>query len=273
MIEVEGLSVNFGRTAALTDFSVRLTRGEFVLLAGANGAGKTTLLRVLAGTLFPDRGRLRLGGGMPVGGSRRRVAYLPSTLGFYDSLRLKEAVRLVAAFHPHYEFQPAAGYRFDMTRRVHGLSRGERTLFLLSLALSASPAFLLIDDVLHFLDPHLREAFLRSILQRMEEDRLGVILAAQSAEGVEGLAERLIILAGGRLQLDATVESLKRDFVRVLADEVPEGVPVVFRRDWQGGKEFYVYPKPAGASLPGRVEHLALADILRALVGGNYDPA
>jgi ABC-type multidrug transport system ATPase subunit len=273
MIEIEGLGVCFGRGAALAEVSLQLPRREFVLLAGANGAGKTTLLRVLAGTLFPSCGRVRIGGGAPRPESRRSVAYLSSTLGFYDSLRLSDAVRLYGAFYSGYEFQPAADYRFDMGRRLQGLSRGEKTLFLLSLALSAAPAYLLVDDVLHFLDPHLREAFLQTILRHMEEREMGVILAAQSAEEVEGIAERLIILDRGRVVLDEPVERLRRDFVRVLADELPDRLPVVFRRDWQGGKEFFVYPCPPGERLPGLVEHLTLAGILRALVGGTYDQA
>ena len=75
------------------------------------------------------------------------------------------------------------------------MSKGEKTIFFLSLALAAAPEYLFVDDVVHFLDPHLREVFLTSILQRIEEKRLTVIMASQSAFEIEGIPE----LDGNRL--------------------------------------------------------------------------
>ncbi|MEW6367187.1 MAG: ABC transporter ATP-binding protein [Acidobacteriota bacterium] len=273
MIGIDGLEVRFGRKTALNDVSLRFPRGECVLLAGPNGAGKTTLLRVLAGVLLPSKGRVQIGTSTMRPGMRTGIAYLPSSLAFYDSLSLGEAVRLVSTFYPGFQFKPAAEYPFELRRRMDSVSRGEKTLFLLSLALSTSPSYLLIDDVLHFLDPHLREAFLQTILRRIEEDGLGVIMAAQSVSDIEGIVERLVVLDRGRTVIDEPLEKLKRNFVRVLADRIPEGLPVVYRHDWQGGSEFYVYPCPDNEALTGRVEHLTLAEMLRAIVGGKYGSA
>jgi ABC-2 type transport system ATP-binding protein len=271
MIDISDLSVRFGRTVALDGLNLQLPAGQCVLLAGANGSGKTTLLRSLAGVLFPDRGRITLNGVDVYPRRRPKIAYIAASLSCYDGLTLLQAVRLQAGFHPGLEYHEIEGYRFDLNRRVGGLSRGEKTLFLLNLALSAHPDYLLVDDLIHVLDPHLRDVFLHHILTLLEEQRLTLVLASQSAAEIEGVLERVVILAQGRIVLDETVEDVKRKFVRAYLDRVPMNLPVAFWREWKDLKEVYFYPYSPDLGLVGEVEYLTLPDILRAVIGGRYD--
>ncbi len=275
MIKVSDLTVSFGKAKALDNISFTADRGECILLAGANGSGKTTLLRSIAGVLFFRRGNVVVDD-IAVGPvTRTKTAYIPSTLSLYNALSLKEAATLHASFYPGFSYREIGGFAFDMDRKVGALSRGEKTLFSLSLALSTSPDYLLIDDVLHFLDPHLREIFLKTILGLIEEEQLTVIIAAQSAVDIEGVLERVVVLDKGKVALDDSVESLKRSFVRLYAEseKTPGDLPVVFQRDWEGMKELYIYPLPPGTKTVtgGRMEYLTLTEILRAFIGGEYD--
>lgn len=275
MIKVSNLSVRFGKLKALDNIDLSIEKGECILLAGANGSGKTTLLRSTAGVLFPGKGSITIDGKKVGPATRLKTAYISSSLSLYNTLKLKEAVSLHASFYDGFSYSEIGDFTFDMNRKVGALSKGEKTLFSLSLALSTSPDYLLVDDVIHFLDPHLREIFLKTILRLMEEKGLSVIIAAQSAVDIEGVLERVVILDRGQMVLDASVESLKRSFVRFYSEgnEIPDDLPVVFHRDWEGMKEYYIYPLPPGQKSipPDRIEYLALAEILRAFIGGEYD--
>jgi ABC-2 type transport system ATP-binding protein len=272
MIKISNLNVRFGRTNALDDVGLEIDRGECILLAGANGSGKTTLLRAVAGVLFPRLGSILVDGKSVGPETRTRTAYIPTSLSFYDNLKLRDAVALHASFYPHFSYREIGDFVFDMDRKTGSLSKGEKTLFYLYLALSTSPGYLLIDDVIHFLDPHLREIFLKTILQLIEEEQLSVIIASQSAGDIEGVLERVVVLDKGKIALDDSVEDLKRSFVRLYIEEekIPPDLPVIFQKDWEGMEELYVYPFDPYSKPEGRVDHLTLSEILRAFIGGEY---
>ncbi len=80
-------------------------------------------------------------------------------------MTVKEAARLHAHFYGRSAAWTIDGLTFPPGQKVASMSKGEKTIFFLSLALGASPEYLFVDDVVHFLDPHLREVFLTSILQ------------------------------------------------------------------------------------------------------------
>jgi len=270
MINMDDLTIVYRKKKAIDNLSLTINKGESVLLAGANGSGKTTLLRAVVGVLLPKTGEILVNDERVGYRTRRKTAYIPSSISSYDSLKVKEAIKLHGSFYPGFAYQGIGGYRFDLNQRVGSLSRGEKTLFSLSLALSTSPDYLLIDDVIHLLDPHLREIFIQSILQLIEEEKMAVVIAAQSAFDIEGLVERVVLLDKGRVFLDEPVEDLKGKFVKMYSQDPREDLPVVFSRDWQGMKELYLYPFMPGLKTGTEIEHLSLTEILRAFIGGEY---
>jgi len=270
MINLFDLTIAYRKKKAIANLNLTINKGESVLLAGANGSGKTTLLRAVAGVLLPKTGEILVNDERVGYRTRRKTAYIPSSISFYDSLKVKEAIKLHGSFYPGFAYQGIGGYRFDVNQGVGTLSRGEKTLFFLSLSLSTSPDYLLIDDVIHLLDPHLREIFIQSILQLIEAEKMAVVIAAQSAFDIEGLVERVVLLDKGRVFLDEPVEDLKGKFVKMYSQVAREDLPVVFSRDWQGMKELYLYPFMPGVKTGAEVEHLSLTEILRAFIGGEY---
>ncbi len=270
MIRIDKLSVHFGKIRAVDDLSLAIEKGESILLAGANGAGKTTLLRAMAGVLSASQGSIRFNERKANHRSRKRIAYIPASISLYDGMTVKEATRM----HTHYYGRPAAwtvsGLTFPHNQRIASMSKGEKTIFFLSLALGADPEYLFVDDVVHFLDPHLREVFLTSILRLIEEKQLTVIMASQSSFEIEGIPERIMVMEKGKIILDERVDMLKQKFVKFYGESIPGDIPVVFSRQWQDAREMYVYPYlPEVHRLEG-VEHLSLTEILRAFIGGEY---
>lgn len=270
MITIDKLSVRFGRVRAVDELSLAIEKGESILLAGANGAGKTSLLRAMAGVLRANQGSIRYNGKKADHRSRGKIAYIPASISLYDGMTVKEAARLHAHFYGCSAAWTISGLTFPPAQKIASLSKGEKTIFFLSLALGAAPEYLFVDDVVHFLDPHLREVFLTSILQLIEEKQLTVIMASQSAFEIEGIPERVLVMEKGKIILDENVDMLKQKFVKFYGESIPNNIPVVFSRQWQNAKEMYVYPYLPEIHRLDSVEHLNLTEILRAFIGGEY---
>jgi Cu-processing system ATP-binding protein len=270
MIKIDNLRVTFGKIRAVNDLSLEIGAGESILLAGANGAGKTSLLRAMAGVLNARRGSVCYDGRQADHRARRKIAYIPASISLYDGMTAGEAARLHASFYGRAEAWAMDGPAFSPRQRVASMSKGEKTIFLLSLALAGSPEYLFVDDVVHFLDPHLRDVFLSTILRLIEEKQLTVIMASQSAFEIEGIPERVMVMEKGAIILDEKVDALKQKFVKFYAATVPVDVPVVFSRQWQDTREMYVYPYRPETRPLENVEHLSLTEILRAFIGGEY---
>jgi ABC-2 type transport system ATP-binding protein len=271
MIEISGFTFKYGTRVALDNINMTLKKGEITILAGANGAGKTTLLRAISGVLLCQRGKIRIDGVEVGAKSKQKTAYIPASLSFYDSFRLKDAIKLHSTFFKDFHYREIGGYRFDLNRKMGSLSRGEKTLFFLSLSLSSLREYLLIDDVVHYLDPHLRDIFLQSILQLIEEQKLGLVIATQSPLDIEGIIDRVIVMDKGKTLLDESVETLKRTFVKIYSSQEPDNLPVVFKKEYNGMKELYIYPYHGDIKIDTNIRYLDLSEILRAYIGGEYD--
>jgi ABC-2 type transport system ATP-binding protein len=90
LAEARRVTMRFGSLSAVDATDLAITGGEVVGLLGANGAGKTTLIRLLLGLLEPSEGIVRLFGSAPSAATRRRVGYVPQTLGLYVDLTVAE---------------------------------------------------------------------------------------------------------------------------------------------------------------------------------------
>jgi len=271
ILEARNLTVRFGKRPAVDDVTVAFKPGEAVVIAGPNGAGKSTFLRCLAGAIVPDRGRVLLDRNL----SGRNIGFLSDRLSLYEGWTLEEAW----TFHRR-EFGIAEPARqtfraIDLgpRRRVKSLSVGERTLFHLSLLMAQKPAVLLIDEVLHALDPYLRERFLEAVIEAMDDFKTAVIMVNHVFQETAQLPERVMIMDGGRFSLDESREDLERKVKKaVFAGEWPSEIPFLFETSSDLQKERYVYPFldewPAKSGLD--FKDVALGEIVKAFIGGAY---
>jgi len=271
ILETRNLTVRFRKRAAVDDVTVAFRRGEAVVIAGPNGAGKSTFLRCLAGAIVPDRGRVLCGQGL----SRKKIGFLSDRLSLYEGWTLEEAWM----FHRR-EFgiaEPARptfrGIDLAPRCRIKNLSVGERTLFHLSLLMAQKPAVLLIDEVLHALDPYLRERFLEAVIEAMDEYQAAVIMVNHVFQETAQLPERVMIMDRGRFGLDESREDLERKVKKAaVAGEWPAEIPVLFETSSDLRKERYVYPfRKEWAGKSGLdFKDVALGEIVKAFIGGAY---
>lgn len=208
---------------AVTDLSFTLAAGERVGFLGPNGAGKTTTLKMLSGLLYPSAGELRVAGQVPaqrrpeflrsislVMGQKRQLSWdLPAVDTFefnrvvFDidardyRRRLDELVTLLAVTEV-------------MRRPVRQLSLGERMKCELVAALLHAPQILFLDEPTIGMDVAMQLAIREFIRRYNAEHGATVILTSHYMEDVAALCPRILVIDGGRLRFDGSIEALTR---------------------------------------------------------------
>jgi ABC-2 type transport system ATP-binding protein len=216
LVRVDRVSVRYGRNLVLDEVSFDVARGTVYALLGRNGAGKSSLMRCLLGLQKPTSGRV-LAFGADVWADRARLlaraAYVPETSDAPGQIRVRDAVAFHAAMYPSWD--PAA-VEARLTRvgvpensLIASLSKGQRALFTLALALGSKPELLVLDDPTLGLDVVARNDFFSDFIGELADRGTTVILTTHDLSGVEGIADRVGILQGTRLGLDQEVETLK----------------------------------------------------------------
>lgn len=223
MIRIETVTKRFGRTAAVDDITLDLPAGDSVALWGVNGAGKTTLIRCVLG-LLRFQGRILIGGhDVARHGKQARmlVGYVPQELGFYDDLRVAEAVRFFGrlkglAVRSTSDVLAAVGLEGHEGKRIRELSGGMKQRLALAIALLGDPPVLVLDEVTASLDACGRREFV-SLLSSLSGSGGGgrtMLFASHRVEEVTTLARRVITLQQGR----ATAQTDAQQFVSGLGE-------------------------------------------------------
>ena len=230
----DGVSVRYGRSVAADAVSFAVAPGQVYALLGRNGAGKSSLVRCLLGQQKPTAGTALLFG---ADAWRTRVAAM-ARIGFVpeeSDVPPEMTARLAAAFcAPLYPRWDAAGFAARLARfgvpadtPAGRLSKGQRKQLALALALAPAPELLLLDDPTLGLDAIARREFWEELVADLADRGTTVLLTTHDLAGVEGIAERVGILVGGRLVVDEALEALKSRFRRVRLASLPDPRPVV----------------------------------------------
>jgi ABC-2 type transport system ATP-binding protein len=218
-LEVSGLSKTFDRPA-VDGLDLRVHGGEFYALLGPNGAGKTTLLRMVAGLLQPDVGSISVFGidtaRDPIA-AKRLVAWVSDEPMIYERLTPLEYLEFVAGLWGIDANSAEArardligwlGLEPHMHERCGGFSKGMMQKVALAGALVHDPRLIILDEPLTGLDAgsarHVKDVLLGKV-----RDGATVIMTTHILEVAERMAERIGIIANGRLVAEGTLEELR----------------------------------------------------------------
>lgn len=220
MIEVEGLTKDYGTVVAVRDVTFSVGRGEVVGFLGPNGAGKSTTLRILAGFLGASSGRVRIDGkdiAEDSLGARASLGYMPEASPLYPELRVREylefraRLKRVARAKRQGAVQRAMerARLADMSETTIGhLSKGYRQRVGLADALVADPPLLILDEPTAGLDPNqVREV--RSLIKELAQEHT-VLLSTHILSEVEATCQRALVIDRGRLVAQGTLAELSR---------------------------------------------------------------
>lgn len=217
VIEVQAVSRQFGDILAVDNVDLTIVQGELFGLIGHNGAGKSTLFKMMLGLLPTTQGEIRINGESVRGARfrqvRRRIAYLPENIAFYENLsgletlmffaRLKDADR-----HTCLPLLEKVGLAAAARRPVRGYSKGMRQRLGFAQALLGEPDLLFLDEPTSGLDPEATRDFYR-ILKELKEQGITAILSSHHLAEIQGHLDRLALMKRGRIQALGTVKSLR----------------------------------------------------------------
>ncbi len=223
MIEVKNLTKWYGPVLAVDDVSFNVQAGRIVGFLGPNGAGKSTTLKILTCYLPPSSGVAKVDGFDVLSDSlevRRRIGYMPESVPLYTEMRVREYLMFRAALReiPYRQRRVQVdracqrcwlSHPEDMTRRRIGeLSRGYRQRVGLAEALLHNPPVLILDEPTVGLDP-VQIRSMRELIRELGADHT-VILSSHILAEVEQTCQEIVMIAGGRIAAQGTVDQLRQ---------------------------------------------------------------
>jgi ABC-2 type transport system ATP-binding protein len=207
VIETVALGQRFGLTWALRNCSLAVPAGRVTALVGPNGAGKSTLMNLAVGLTRPTEGDVRVLGGQPAGSAEAldRVAFVAQDAPLYRHLPVADMMHLARNLNQRWD-QPRASRRLaalgiPLKRKIGKLSGGQQAQVALTIALARRPEFLVLDEPLAPLDPLARHEFLAAVMEAVAEDGMSVLFSSHVLSELERVADYLVVLAGGRVQV------------------------------------------------------------------------
>ncbi len=244
LARAEKVTKRYGDVTAVDGVSIDVRPGEVVGLLGPNGAGKSTLLELLTGRRRPTSGRVQLCGGDPRDpANRRRLGVTPQETGLPPTLRVGEVVDFVARHFTDPVGRDELLTRFglhDLARRqAGGLSGGQRRRLAVALAFVGRPQIVLLDDPTTGLDVPARRG-LWDAVRAFHAEGGTVLLTSHHLEEIEALATRAVIIGGGRVIADDTVDAIRggvgRKRVSVTLSGVLPDLPGVLAAETDGAR-------------------------------------
>jgi len=273
-IEVEGLRKSYGRTEALSGVDFQIPKGGVALLVGPNGAGKTTLLKVLLDLLPREAGAIRVGSLDPAReGPRIRavVGFLPEEIRFpFERLRVREVLDLNRRFRPRwdpeYAEELARALELKVDRPWGKLSKGESRRVQLACALAHRPPFLLLDEPTDGLDPLGRERVLGLLAEHLAQSGATAVYCTHVLHEAQALADRLVVLADGRVRLEEDADVLRTNHRRIrfsLRESRAPSAPFLLRDESREGPErrWVVRAQEEEIRTWAESHHLSLIDV------------
>jgi ABC-2 type transport system ATP-binding protein len=238
VLDVEGLRMRYGATDVLHDVTFQARPGEVVALLGPNGAGKTTTIEILEGFRSRSAGRVEVLGVDPTHGDeqwRARLGVVLQSWRDHGKWRVRELLAHLGGYYRPYatpairrpmdpdELIAAVGLTDQARQQIRMLSGGQRRRLDVAIGIVGRPELLFLDEPTVGFDPQARREF-HGLVQRLAaQQQTTILLTTHDLDEAARLAGRIIILAGGRIVADGTVDELAariagRDEVRWTLD-------------------------------------------------------
>ncbi len=222
VIEARGLTKRYGGTTVVKGVNLSIGRGETFGVLGPNGAGKTTTILMLLGLSEVSDGSARVLGLDPARQPlevKRRVGYLPDSVGFYDNLTALENLTYTARLMgiPAAERKDRillalsrVGLAEVVNKRVAAFSHGMRQRLGIAELLMKQAEVAILDEPTSGLDPQ-ATAELLAIIRRLKDDGVTVMLSSHMLDQVQSICDRVALFRAGQLVLLGSVPELARE--------------------------------------------------------------
>lgn len=224
VVEVRDLRMRYGDHEVLRGVDLTVRRGEIVALLGPNGAGKSTTIEVLEGFRARSAGSVNVLGTDPAEGGeewRSRLGIVLQSWRDHGKWRVRELLAHVAAFYEPYtasgrrgprdvdELLALVGRTGQADQRISTLSGGQRRRLDIAVGVVGRPDVLFLDEPTVGFDPEARQEF-HALVRALADERNTILLTTHDLQEAQKLADRVLILVGGRIVAQGTVDELAR---------------------------------------------------------------
>jgi ABC-2 type transport system ATP-binding protein len=214
-VDVRGLRKRYGNVTAVDGIDLGIRRGEVFGLLGPNGAGKSTTVEILQGNRGRDAGEVSVLGADPATGTRAwrsRVGIVWQDESAPAELTVRETVRHFARYYPRprdpEEVIGLVGLEAKAGSRIKALSGGQRRRLDVALGVIGDPELLLLDEPTTGFDPAARRQFW-DLIRLLSEEGTTILLTTHYLEEAEALADRLAVVARGRVVAEGEPAALR----------------------------------------------------------------
>ncbi|MCG5219129.1 ABC transporter ATP-binding protein [Streptosporangium sp. KLBMP 9127] len=225
VVDVGGLRMRYGTTDVLHDVSFRAHQGEVLCLLGPNGAGKTTTIEIMEGFRMRSAGRVEVLGTDPAHGDeqwRAKVGIVLQSWRDHGKWRVRELLEHLGRYYAAYSTESikrpwdadhlvaAVGLTEQTDKKVRMLSGGQRRRLDVAIGLVGRPELVFLDEPTAGLDPVARRGFHELVQGLADEGDTTILLTTHDLTEAEKLADRIMVLDGGRIIADGTAAELAR---------------------------------------------------------------
>jgi ABC-2 type transport system ATP-binding protein len=208
----------YGKVQALDGIDLDIHAGELLAVLGPNGAGKTTAIGLLLGLVRADAGEATLFGQLPQQlAARRGIGVMLQSAGIPDTLQVGELLALTRSYYATprsvADCVAMAGLDGLLKRRYGKLSGGQQRRVQFALAICGRPRLLFLDEPTTGLDIEARQTLWRAIRELVGQG-CGVLLTTHYLEEAEALADRVVVVDGGRVVAQGSVQSIRAHVVQ-----------------------------------------------------------
>lgn len=230
MIKFENVTKQFDGFKVLEDFSLEIQKGTAYGLLGTNGAGKSTLLRLLSGIYKTDKGSITIAG-EPVYDNvavKQKLLLISDETVQFNNMSLKQMRKFYKTFYPKFSdenfdrLHAVVGLPID--KKLAGFSKGMKRQAAVICGIAASPEYLLLDEAFDGLDPTMRIAVKKMLIDAMCDSEMTIVISSHNLKEIEEFCDTVGLLHDGKMVFNRALDILKGNIHKIQCsfENVPE---------------------------------------------------
>lgn len=240
MLKIDDLSFGYKNKQLFDGLELNMPAGHIYGLLGKNGAGKSTLLKLIAGLLFPQRGKIDVAGFNPGDRTPQFLSevFLVAEEFELPAVTMEQYLKLYSPFYPRFSKELFDHYITELevapNSKLQSLSMGQKKKFLLSFGLATDSSLLILDEPTNGLDIPAKSKFRQVVANAIHEDRTFVISTHQ-ARDMENLIDPIIILDEGEVVFFHDFEQVSQKLTFERMSQLPKDGDFIYAEPTFGG--------------------------------------
>ena len=223
MIKFENVTKKFDGFTALDDITLEIPKGTAYGLLGSNGAGKSTMLRLLTGVYKADKGIVSIDGAPVFDNAKvkQKLIFISDETAQYSNMTLNQMKKFYKTFYPNFSdeiFNRLHGVlELPLNKKTSSFSKGMKRQAAVICAISAGPDYLFLDEAFDGLDPSMRIAVKKMMIEAMSDSEMTIVISSHNLKEVEEFCNMVGMLHKGKIIFTKDLSELKGNIHKIQA--------------------------------------------------------